>query len=789
MARTVTTVQVGKRKIELSNLRKVLFPRDQIVKAELIDYYFKVAPTLLKHIKARPLSTVRYPDGIDHQSFFQKNKPEWAPPWIQSARFEGPDAIEYILVTEEAGLIWLANLACIELHQVSSRAPNLDKPDYFVFDLDPPEGFAFSSVVELALEIREHLERFGYQTFPKTTGGKGIHVLAPIEPKWDLDVVYEAFAAIAKTFVDRRPGYTTLRVKKEARVGKVLIDIYRNRPHQTIVCPYSVRGRDGAPVSMPLTWAEMSKVAHPAEFNIHTALEHLSREGDAWEGISVYAAKLHTAKSTPRTSSAARKRKTPGDDPPPTDDKGALATYAKKRRFDKTPEPPPAITTGEGNAFVVHRHHATRLHYDLRLEQSGTLTSWAVPKGLPPRPGVKRLAVAVEDHPLSYLTFEGTIPKGEYGGGEVWVFALGRYEITKQKKEGFYFQLRSREVDAEYRMINTKGKDWLLERVDRPQVDWLREPIEPMLAQLRDKPFDSADYLYEVKWDGIRALISLDEGQLTIRTRNKRDVTNLFPELLIPERAFRASCALYDAEIVCLDEQGRPLFERVIRRMQAGASGAARARAKHPVVCYVFDCLYLDGRSVMNEPLSRRRQWLKDSIRGDEQTVYRVSEAMDDGVRLYEAAAQMGLEGIVAKQRQSVYTPGKRSSTWFKIKSHQTIDCVIIGYTQGRGSRDPEFGALQLGHYKDGKLTYVGKVGTGFDERLLKEVFKELQKVKRGPRPVEEKPLDDRQTVWVEPTLVCEVRYSSVTSAGTLREPVFLRLRPDRSPEECADQL
>jgi DNA ligase D-like protein (predicted 3'-phosphoesterase) len=222
----------------------------------------------------------------------------------------------------------------------------------------------------------------------------------------------------------------------------------------------------------------------------------------------------------------------------------------------RRPEPPPGEIGSHGSAFVVHRHHASRLHYDLRLEQNGVLRSWAVPKGLPPKPGIMRLAVNVEDHPLEYVNFEGAIPKGEYGGGMMWKFAQGRYEITKQKKDGFYFRLQSRELNAEYRIHHTKENQWLLERVDSPQVDWLHDPIEPMLARSVQKPPSSADYIYEVKWDGIRAMITLDEGAIRIHGRNRMDITNQFPELLIPDQAFRATSALFDGEIVCLETDG-----------------------------------------------------------------------------------------------------------------------------------------------------------------------------------------------------------------------------------------
>jgi DNA ligase D-like protein (predicted ligase)/DNA ligase D-like protein (predicted 3'-phosphoesterase) len=554
----------------------------------------------------------------------------------------------------------------------------------------------------------------------------------------------------------------------------------------------------------------------------------VTQSGDPWEAIAAYATPVHTERKERKSSAdlrhrasepkrpltpslsagggedvrrvgegTARKHKTPEQ----------LESYSKKRSFDKTPEPLPGAKPtpppdplpsegrgkslwlshdspanssllGTGNAFVVHRHHASRLHYDLRLEQNGVLKSWAVPKGLPPRPGIMRLAVNVEDHPLEYVNFEGAIPKGEYGGGMMWKFAQGRYEITKQKKDGFYFRLQSPQLNAEYRTHHTKENQWLLERVDNPQTDWLRDPIEPMLARPSDKPPASEDYLYEVKWDGIRAMISLDEGEIRIHGRNRMDFTKQFPELLIPDQAFRATSGLFDGEIVCLEADGRPSFRNVIHRMQQKTEGAIeRAKAKYPAVCYVFDCLYLDGRAIVNEPLTRRREWLQDAIKKD--TPYRVSEVVEDGAAFFEAVKEMGLEGLMAKQRNSTYLSGKRSDSWLKIKTRQTIECAIIGYTKGKGDREKSFGALHLAQANGDELKYLGKVGSGFDDDSLKAVSAELQTLKTIKRPIKEKPLDDARSVWVQPKLMCEVEFASLTPDGLLREAVFVRLRPD----------
>ena len=774
VARTSQVAQVGKRKLELSNLEKVLYPDDHIVKAELIQYYLKIAPTILAHVKGRPLSLVRYPDGIGGESFFQKNKPKWAPDWLESVTL-GEHEKDYPIATEEASLVWLANLACIELHQMHSRAPHFDKPDYIAYDFDPPDGFEFHNTAELALEFKEHLEGFGYRPFLKTTGRKGLHVVTPIEPRWGFPEAFEAAKAVAQPFVESHPSSLTLQIKKEHRKGKVLLDIYRNRRSQTIVAAYSARGLPGAPVSTPLTWEELDSLESPKAFGLRNVPERIAQTGDPWEAIDAYATPIHTEKPAApvpkKELKPARTYKTPQQ----------LDDYSKKRSFDRTPEPAPAEISGEGRAFVLHRHHATRLHYDLRLEKDGILKSWAVPKGLPPRPGIKRLAVNVEDHPLEYIHFEGAIPKSEYGGGMMWKFAQGRYTVTKEKTDGFYFRLQSRELTAEYRIYHTNENQWLLERLDNPQTDWLRATVEPMLAQPAQTPPDSKDYLYEVKWDGIRALVFLDEGQIRIHGRKGLDLTKQFPELLVPEQAFRATSGVFDGEIVCLDSAGRPDFANVIHRMQQKADGAIeRAKGGCPAVCYLFDCLYLDGRAIVNEPLARRREWLEDTIRKG--AAYRLSEAVEDGPAFFEAVKQMGLEGVMAKQRSSVYVAGKRSDSWLKIKVQQTVECVIIGYTRGTGDREATFGSLHLAQPNGGELKYMGKVGTGFDDRVLKGLDGDIKKLTTIKKPIKQKLLDDSQSTWVEPKIMCEVQFASLTKDGIMREPVFIRLRPDLAP-------
>ncbi len=773
MAKKTTLVEIGRRKLELSNLEKVLFPEKGIVKAELIDYYLRIAPTLLAHIRGRALSQIRFPDGIHGEQFFSKNKPQWTPKWIESVRLDPEKKLDYINATEIATVVWLANLACIEIHQIHSRLPHLDNPDYMVFDIDPPEGTSFTHVVDIALGLKNHIESYGYASFVKTTGRKGLHILVPVEPRWQYHEVFQATRDVAQPFVKKFAADTTLHIKKESRKGKVLIDIYRNRPGQTIVSPYSVRGSEEASVSTPLDWDELEDLSDPGIWNIHTTLQRVLSDGDCWEALPAFAKPLHTSEEK-RTDATvvpvSRTYKTPQQ----------LKSYEQKRQFEKTTEPKPELSHGHDDAFVVHRHHASRLHYDLRLEQNGTLMSWAVPRGLPPRPGLKRLAVHVEDHPIKYLNFEGMIPKGEYGGGMMWIYAKGRYERTKEKKTGFYFRLNSPEINAEYRMHSTKNKEWLLERVDEPQRDWLKSMVQPMLCESAGTvPKKASDYHYEIKWDGIRALITLDEGELTIRSRNNNIITDKFPELIIPDAAMRATSAVFDAEIVCLDQDGKPDFKTVIRRIQRrGEASIKRAALKYPAYAYIFDVIYLDGRPVASEPIERRREWMVDAIKRG--TPYRISEIEEDGNALFEAARQHELEGIVAKKRGSIYTPGKRSKDWVKIKLRQSDVFTIVGYTNGKGDRSGTFGALHLMSRDTGK--YVGKVGTGFNDSKRKSIFADLSAIKPADKPFATKLPDDNESQWIEPQLACEVQYASLTKNQTLREPVYLRMRPDLQP-------
>ena len=763
--------QVGKRKIKLSNLGKILFPDSEIIKAELVAYYLQMAPTILRYIKQRPLSLIRYPDGIQAHQFFQKDKPDWSPDWVESVPLGKEEKKHYILATEEASIVWLANLACIELHIRQDKFPKNDTPNFFIFDLDPPATQPFTEIVQIALYLKDFLESYGYHPFAKTSGGKGIHIFVPIEPLYDYDTMFTSVKQLAETFVKSNSADCTLKINKEARKGKLLLDIYRNRGSQTIVAPYSVRGKEPGSVSMPLGWETIKQIKDPDLFHIRNVYEIVKAEGDAWEGFSSFAVTLHTDKKDRKGAHInlpdSKFYKTPAQ----------LKAYQDKRDFSKTPEPTGQTLVTDGSSFVVHRHHASRLHYDLRLEKEGTLISWAVPKGMPHKPGIKRLAVQTEPHPIEYLQFDGEIPKGQYGGGMMWIFARGKYEVTKEKKDGFYFHISSPQMDGEYRIHNIKDKEWLLERVDRDLINIMDDFLAPMLAEnQRNIPNEDDAYLYEVKWDGIRAFIGIEEGEIIIRTRNNNIVTDQFPELKKISDSFRISNGIFDGEIVCLDQEGKPDFKKVVSRLHHNSPARIEQASKiNPVFCYLFDCLYLDGRSIINEPIERRKDWLYDSVKKGGN--YRISKHLDDGQALFEAAKNMQLEGIIAKRRNSKYAIGKRNKDWVKIKFRQTADCYIIGFTQGKGDRIALFGALHIAEINNSEIIYRGKVGTGFDELKMKRILKKLNQVEVTNTPIPDKVPDAAVTTWIHPELVCEIEYASITSNQTFREPVFVKIK------------
>lgn len=285
------SLKVGSRTVQVSSLDKAYYPEAGIIKGEVIDYYRRVAGHILRHLKGRPVALVRFPDGIGGERFFQKNRPVWAPAWVGCARLGEKKILEYVAPEDEATLVWLANMGALEIHAMMVRRSDLTHPDILAFDIDPAEDAPFRQTVEIALDLRRYLETCGYVPFAKTSGKKGIHVVVPIEPRWDVDTVFETSKKLANAFIEKTPG-TTLELTKDQRHGKTLIDIYRNGPTQTMVTAYGLRGTSRATVSMPLTWEAVEALDSPSDFNLRSVPALLDQHGDAWSDLYQHATRL-----------------------------------------------------------------------------------------------------------------------------------------------------------------------------------------------------------------------------------------------------------------------------------------------------------------------------------------------------------------------------------------------------------------------------------------------------------------------------------------------------------------
>lgn len=513
-----------------------------------------------------------------------------------------------------------------------------------------------------------------------------------------------------------------------------------------------------------------------------------------------------------------------------------LDLYRKKRDPERTPEPFGTSRAANGWRFVVHQHGARNLHYDLRLEMDGVLKSWAVPKGPSFRAEEKRLAVHVEDHPIEYGEFEGVIPKDNYGAGSVIVWDHGCYRLVKPgdaldqlargKLEIEFFGFKMRGLWTLVRMAK-KDKEWLLlkkadgfagevdageryprsvvsgltvqEMADVPgklsalyrQLEDTKAPaqafsartLKPMLANLQERPPTGKEWLYEIKYDGVRVVAQRDANSVELYGRNGQVITNRYPEICRALGQLLVGKFVLDGEIVSLDERGRPSFQRLQLRMHlSNPHDIERAMIVAPVEAIFFDCVAVEGHDLRPLPLRERNKFLQSLLPPLGRVRYSEHFSVD-GEAFFNAASEHGLEGIVAKKADSRYVSG-RSPHWLKIKCQKRDDFVIGGYTDPQGGRG-HFGALHLGQYRGETLIYVSKVGTGFDAKLLRLIWEKMQPLKRATSPFAEKTPGGRGHHWIEPQLVCEVRFSDWTADGGIRHPAFLGLREDKRPQDC----
>ena len=471
-----------------------------------------------------------------------------------------------------------------------------------------------------------------------------------------------------------------------------------------------------------------------------------------------------------------------------------LSTYRRKRSPARTPEPVPGagpLPEGSDDTFVVQEHHASALHWDFRLERGGVLVSWAVPKGLPMHPSENHLAVHTEDHPLEYASFEGEIPAGEYGGGRVLLWDRGRYVCEKWTDDEVKVVLDGARVSGRYVLFRTDGDSWMVHRMDPPPHEgWEPVPalIRPMLATAGTLPpaADDDAWAYEMKWDGVRAVVHVDGGRARTMTRNDRDVTRSYPEVSDLAESLGSRQVVLDGELVALDADGRPSFGLLQQRMHVTkAAQVAELVRRVPATYLVFDLLHLDGRSLLALPYDERRRQLESlALDGPR---WQVPPAFAGrGADAVETSRSLGLEGVVAKRRTSTYEPGRRSRAWVKVKNVRAQEVVVGGWSPGKGGRAGRIGALLLGVPGESGLEYVGKVGTGFTGAMLDEIAARLARIERKTSPFagELPRTDARDAVWVTPRHGGEVVFTEWTGEGRLRHPTWRGWRDDKAPAD-----
>ncbi|MFO7162798.1 MAG: ATP-dependent DNA ligase [Mycolicibacterium hassiacum] len=749
-------------RVKLTNPDKVLYPATGTTKAEVFEYYINIAEAMIPHIAGRPVTRKRWPNGVEQASFFEKQLASSAPDWLDRATVaHRSGSTTYPLIDSVEGLAWIAQQAALEVHvpqwrfigEGARRHPG--PATRIVFDLDPGEGVSFRLLCRVAREVRDLIADIGLTTYPLTSGSKGLHLYVPLAEPISSRGASVLARRVAQQLEQIMPNQVTATMTKSLRTGKVFVDWSQNNAAKTTIAPYSLRGREHPTVAAPRTWEEIDdpKLRHLA---FDEVLDRVAELGDLLAEL---------------------------DEKVPIADR--LTTYRSMRDAARTPEPVPIKPPkpGGNNRFVIQEHHARRLHYDLRLERDGVLVSWAVPKNLPDTPSVNHLAVHTEDHPLEYLTFEGTIPKGEYGAGRMVIWDTGTYEAEKfhdvppdEPGAGgeVIVTLHGTKIDGRYALIQTDGKNWLAHRM-KDQKNPRAADLAPMLATEGSiSRLTAGQWAFEGKWDGYRVLVDADHGRLEVRSRSGRDVTAEFRQFEALAADLADHHVILDGEAVALDESGVPSFGEMQNR----------ARSTR-VEFWAFDVLYLDGRSLLRAKYADRRRVLETLAEGGGLIVPDLLPG-DTGAEAMEYARKKGWEGVIAKRLDSTYQPGRRSKSWLKDKIWNHQEVVIGGWRRGEGGRSSDIGSLLMGIPVEGGLQFVGRVGTGFTEKELDKLKKLLEPLATDESPFTERlsGVDARGVSYVRPELVGEVRYSERTSDNRLRQASWRGLRPDKRPDE-----
>lgn len=792
MAGREQVVDVDGRRVQISSLDKVLYPATGTTKGEVIAYYSAVAKTMLPYCENRPATRKRWPHGVGEDGlgefFYQKDVGQGAPSWVATGRIHHREHINtYPLVNDAATLVWLAQLAALEIHVPQwqfDRSGIRQNPDRLVFDLDPGEGVSLVECASVAELVRTILTDMGLAAVPVTSGSKGIHLYSALDRSLTSEQASDVARQLARALEADHPDLVTSAMRRDLRPGKVFIDWSQNNAAKTTIAPYSLRGRMRPTVAAPRTWRELAS-SKLRQLEFHEVLARVEKRGDPLSELLA---------------------------PSGADER--LQVYRSKRSAARTPEPvpPPGETDAEdesdaGPVFVIQRHEARRLHHDFRLEHDGVLVSWALPKGVPTDPKVNHLAVPTEDHPMSYRHFEGTIPRGEYGAGTVQIWDSGHYELEKWRHDEVIVTLYGRPDGGlgeprRFVLFRTGERDgkaqWMIHLMApaaAPAPHVPDAPLAPMLAELGDfarlDRLAPEEWAFEMKWDGIRALTVVDGESVRVRSRTGIDLTATYPELHELPQIVNAEHAVLDGEIIALGDNGAPSFARLQERFGlSDPSEVARARRSTPASYLVFDVLSVNGQDCRSLPYRQRRELLEQLFEatGAVPTIAVPPVLTGSAAEALEASESLHLEGIMAKRWSSPYRSGARSLDWLKFPMIQTAEAVVIGWRESAADA-LGFASLLLAEPDGDGWRYAGRVGTGFSASQRRAIRARLEPLVQDA-PAAEVPAEVRRDArWVHPELVCEIVSKGRTGTGLFRHPVWRGWRPDKNPRSLSSTM